>query len=112
MRLTASINADTPNPTLLAYATTKGAIQNFTAGLAQLLAEKGIRANAVAPGPINTPLVMAISEDWRRHKAKELPLGRFGEPEEVAAAVAFLASPAAGLFVGQTICPNSGDVML
>ena len=49
---TASINADTPNPTLLAYATTKGAIQNFTAGLAQLLAEKGIRANAVAPGPI------------------------------------------------------------
>ena len=55
---------------------------------------------------------MAISEDWRRQKAAELPLGRFGEPEEVAAAVAFLASPAAGLFVGQTICPNSGDVML
>lgn len=54
---TASINADAPNPTLLAYATTKGAIQNFTAGLAQLLAEKGIRANAVAPGPI-----------WRPHR--------------------------------------------
>jgi NAD(P)-dependent dehydrogenase (short-subunit alcohol dehydrogenase family) len=54
---TASINADTPNPTLLAYATTKGAIQNFTAGLAQLLADKGIRANAVAPGPIWTPLI-------------------------------------------------------
>jgi NAD(P)-dependent dehydrogenase (short-subunit alcohol dehydrogenase family) len=51
---TASINSDTPNPTLLAYATTKGAIQNFTAGLAQLLADKGIRANAVAPGPIWT----------------------------------------------------------
>ena len=49
---TASINADAPNPTLLPYATTKGAIQNFTAGLAQLLATKGIRANAVAPGPI------------------------------------------------------------
>ena len=48
---TASINSDMPNPILLAYATTKGAIQNFTAGLAQLLAEKGIRANAVAPGP-------------------------------------------------------------
>ena len=48
---TASINADAPNPTLLAYATTKGAIQNFTAGLAQSLAEKGIRVNAVAPGP-------------------------------------------------------------
>jgi len=53
---TASINSDMPNPTLLAYATTKGAIHNFTAGLAQLLAEKGIRANAVAPGPIWTPL--------------------------------------------------------
>ena len=54
---TASINSDAPNPTLLAYATTKGAIHNFTAGLAQMLAEKGIRANAVAPGPIWTPLI-------------------------------------------------------
>src|SRR5882757_5696029 len=54
---TASINADSPNPTLLAYATTKGAVQNFTAGLAQLLADRGIRANAVAPGPIWTPLI-------------------------------------------------------
>ena len=54
---TASINSDQPNPTLLAYATTKGAIQNFTAGLAQLLADKGIRANAVAPRPIWTPLI-------------------------------------------------------
>ena len=56
---TASINADFPNPTLLAYATTKGAIQNFTAGLAQLLAEKGIRVNAVAPGPVWTPLIQS-----------------------------------------------------
>src|SRR4051812_26139674 len=54
---TASINSDAPNPTLLAYATTKGAIHNFTAGLAQMLAENGIRANAVAPGPIWTPLI-------------------------------------------------------
>ncbi len=54
---TASVNSDMPNPTLLAYATTKGAIQNFTGGLAQMLAEKGIRANAVAPGPIWTPLI-------------------------------------------------------
>jgi NAD(P)-dependent dehydrogenase (short-subunit alcohol dehydrogenase family) len=54
---TASINADVPNPTLLPYATTKGAIQNFTAGLAQMLAEKGIRANTVAPGPVWTPLI-------------------------------------------------------
>ena len=54
---TASVNADTPSPQLLAYATTKGAIQNFTAGLSQLLAERGIRANCVAPGPVWTPLI-------------------------------------------------------
>ena len=68
---TASINADTPNPTLLAYATTKGAIQNFTAGLAQLLAEKGIRANAVAPGPIWTPLIPStMKEDAVKNSGK------------------------------------------
>jgi len=54
---TASVNSDMPNPVLLAYATTKGAIQNFTGGLAQMLAKKGIRVNAVAPGPIWTPLI-------------------------------------------------------
>ena len=68
---TASINSDVPNPTLLAYATTKGAIHNFTAGLAQMLAEKGIRANAVAPGPIWTPLIPStlpeeLSEELRQ----------------------------------------------
>ncbi|KDR37052.1 SDR family NAD(P)-dependent oxidoreductase, partial [Caballeronia glathei] len=54
---TSSVNADAPNPGLIAYATTKGAIQNFTGGLAQLLADKGIRANCVAPGPVWTPLI-------------------------------------------------------
>ena len=62
--------------------------------------------------PVNTPLVRSLSEEWRERKQRELPLGRFGEPEEVAATVAFLASPAASLFVGQTLGPNSGDVML
>ena len=66
----------------------------------------------LAPGPINTPLVRSLSEDWQRAKAAELPLGRFGEPEEVANTVAFLCSPGASLFVGQTLGPNSGDVML
>jgi 3-oxoacyl-[acyl-carrier protein] reductase len=97
---------------LVHYSAAKAAIIGMTKALAREVSGLGVRVNAVAPGPINTPLVMTISEDWRRQKAKELPLGRFGEPEEVAAAVAFLASPAAGLFVGQTICPNSGDVML
>lgn len=94
------------------YAGAKAAIIGMTKSIAREVSARGIRVNAVAPGPINTPLVMALSEDWRKRKAAELPLGRFGEPEEVAATVAFLASPAASLFVGQTVGPNSGDVML
>lgn len=94
------------------YSAAKAGIIGFTKSLAREVSKRGVRVNAVAPGPINTPLVLALSEDWRAAKAEELPLGRFGEPEEVAAAVAFLASPEASLFVGQTIGPNSGDVML
>src|SRR5437764_3829045 len=82
---TASINADKPNPTLLPYATTKGAIQNFTAGLAQLLAERGIRANAVAPGPIWTPLIPStMSEDSVEQFGKNVPMKRPGQPAELA----------------------------
>jgi 3-oxoacyl-[acyl-carrier protein] reductase len=66
----------------------------------------------VAPGPINTELVLGLSEEWRQNKAAELPLGRFGEPWEVAETVFFLASDGAALYVGQTLGPNSGDVML
>jgi hypothetical protein len=74
---TTSINADTPNPTLLAYATTTGAIQNFTAGLAQLLAEKGIRANTVAPGPIWTPLIPStMPEEAVENFGKQVPMKR------------------------------------
>jgi NAD(P)-dependent dehydrogenase (short-subunit alcohol dehydrogenase family) len=79
---TASINSDTPNPTLLPCATTKGAIQNFTAGLAQLLAERGIRANAVAPGPIWTPLIPStLREDSVANFGKQVPIsGRVSQP--------------------------------
>jgi 3-oxoacyl-[acyl-carrier protein] reductase len=94
------------------YSGAKAAIIGMTKSLAREVSSRGVRVNAVAPGPIKTPLVMNLSEEWRRRKAAELPLGRFGEPEEVAATVAFLASPAASLFVGQTLGPNSGDVML
>ena len=74
---TASINSDVPNPTLLAYATTKGAIHNFTAGLAQMLAEKGIRANAVAPGPIWTPLIPStLPDDSVKNFGKQVPMKR------------------------------------
>lgn len=94
------------------YSAAKAAIIGLTKALAREVSSRGVRVNAVAPGPINTPLVAGLSEDWRRRKAEQLPLGRFGEPDEVAATVAFLASPAASLFVGQTLGPNSGDVML
>ena len=94
------------------YAAAKSAIIGLTKSLAREVSNRGVRVNAVAPGPINTPLVRALSPEWQARKAAELPLGRFGEPEEVAATVSFLASPAASLFVGQTLGPNSGDVML
>jgi 3-oxoacyl-[acyl-carrier protein] reductase len=97
---------------LVHYSAAKAAIIGMTKALAREVSARGVRVNAIAPGPINTPLVLGLSEDWRRRKAAELPLGRFGEPDEVAAAVAFLASPGASLFVGQTLGPNSGDVML
>jgi len=97
---------------LVHYSGAKAAIIGMTKALAREVSNRGVRVNAVAPGPINTPLVMELSEDWRAAKKAQLPLGRFGEPEEVAETVAFLALPAAGLFVGQTLGPNSGDVML
>jgi len=97
---------------LVHYSAAKAGIIGLTKALAREVSDKGVRVNAVAPGPINTPLVRSLSLDWQRAKAAQLPLGRFGEPEEVAATVAFLCSPAASLFVGQTLGPNSGDVML
>jgi len=97
---------------LVHYSAAKAGIIGMTKALAREVAAQGVRVNAVAPGPINTPLVRSLSEDWQRAKAAELPLGRFGEPEEVANTVAFLCSPQASLFVGQTLGPNSGDVML
>jgi 3-oxoacyl-[acyl-carrier protein] reductase len=97
---------------LVHYSGAKAAIIGMTKALAREVSARGVRVNAVAPGPIETPLVMALSEDWRKRKAAELPLGRFGQPDEVASVVAFLASPGGSLFVGQTLGPNSGDVML
>jgi 3-oxoacyl-[acyl-carrier protein] reductase len=97
---------------LVHYSGAKAAIIGMTKALAREVSARGVRVNAVAPGPVNTPLVMDLSDEWRAAKQAQLPLGRFGEPEEVAATVAFLASPEAALFVGQTLGPNSGDVML
>jgi NAD(P)-dependent dehydrogenase (short-subunit alcohol dehydrogenase family) len=110
---TASINADTPNPTLLAYATTKGAIQNFTAGLAQLLAGKGIRVNTVAPGPIWTPLIPStLPEDAVANFGRQVPMGRPGQPAELATAYVMLADPLSSYVSGATIAVTGGKPIL
>src|SRR5215210_6405596 len=94
------------------YSAAKAGIIGLTKSLAREVSAQGVRVNAVAPGPINTELVLSLSDEWRDAKAAELPLGRFGEPWEVAETVAFLVSDGATLYVGQTLGPNSGDVML
>lgn len=110
---TTSINADSPNPSLLAYATTKGAIQNFTAGLAQMLAEKGIRANAVAPGPIWTPLIPStLPEDSVKNFGKQVPMKRPGQPAELATAYVMLADPLSSYVSGATIAVTGGKPII
>jgi NAD(P)-dependent dehydrogenase (short-subunit alcohol dehydrogenase family) len=106
---TASVNSDMPNPILLAYATTKGAIQNFTGGLAQMLAAKGIRANAVAPGPVWTPLIPStMPEDAVKNFGKQVPLQRAGQPAELATAYVMLADPASSYTSGTTVAVTGG----
>jgi NAD(P)-dependent dehydrogenase (short-subunit alcohol dehydrogenase family) len=110
---TASINSDTPNPTLLAYATTKGAIQNFTAGLAQMLADRGIRANCVAPGPIWTPLIPStMPKEAVENFGKQVPMKRPGQPAELATAYVMLADPLSSYVSGATIAVTGGKPFL
>src|SRR6185312_1966591 len=106
---TASVNSDMPNPILLAYATTKGAIQNFTGGLAQMLAGKGIRVNAVAPGPIWTPLIPStMPEESVQNFGKQVPLKRAGQPAELATAYVMLADPLSSYTSGTTVAVTGG----
>ncbi len=110
---TSSINSDMPRPTLLPYATTKGAIANFTAGLAQLLGERGIRVNSVAPGPIWTPLIPStMPPEQVAEFGKNTPLGRPGEPKEVAPAFVLLASDEASYMSGALIPVTGGKPIL
>jgi NAD(P)-dependent dehydrogenase (short-subunit alcohol dehydrogenase family) len=106
---TASINSKSPTPQLLAYATTKGAIANFTAGLAQLVAEKGVRVNCVAPGPIWTPLIPAtMPQDKVEKFGGDTPIGRPGQPAEVAPAFVLLASDDASYITGAMLPVTGG----
>lgn len=104
---TTSVNAYNPRPILLAYAATKGAIQNFTSNLAQLLAEKGIRVNCVAPGPIWTPLIPATMPDVESF-GSDVPLERAGQPVELAPVYVMLASTESSYISGATIPVTGG----
>ncbi len=110
---TASINSDSPNPQLLAYATTKGAIQNFTGGLAQMLAKKGIRANAVAPGPVWTPLIPSTMPPEKViHFGEQVPMKRPAQPRELAPVYVMLASDEASYVSGATIAVTGGKPII
>ena len=106
---TTSVNAYKPHPQLLAYAATKGAIQNYTANLGQILAKKGIRVNSVAPGPIWTPLIPStMPEDQVKTFGKDVPLGRAGQPAELAAIYVLLASEGSSYMTGSTVQATGG----
>jgi NAD(P)-dependent dehydrogenase (short-subunit alcohol dehydrogenase family) len=110
---TSSINSDMPKPTLLAYATTKGAIANFTGGLSQILGSKNIRVNCVAPGPIWTPLIVSTMTQEEIHNfGAQTPLGRPGQPVEVAPIYVLLASDEASYITGQRYGVTGGKPIL
>ncbi|OIJ42332.1 glucose 1-dehydrogenase [Massilia timonae] len=110
---TTSINSDNPKPTLLPYATTKGAIANFSAGLAQLLADKGIRVNSVAPGPIWTPLIPStMPPEEVENFGSQVPMKRAGQPKEVAPVFVMLASDEASYISGARIAVTGGTPIL
>ena len=109
---TTSVTAYQGNPTLLDYSSTKGAIVAFTRSLSQALVGDGIRVNAVAPGPIWTPLIPAtMPEEKVAQFGKDVPMGRPGQPEEVAPCYLFLASDDSSYLAGQVLHPNGGNVV-
>jgi NAD(P)-dependent dehydrogenase (short-subunit alcohol dehydrogenase family) len=110
---TASVQSKNPSPQLLAYAATKGAVMNFTGGLAQMLADRGIRVNAVAPGPIWTPLIPSTMPAEKAESfGQQVPLERAGQPAELAAAYVLLASDEASYISGAVLPVTGGKPML
>jgi hypothetical protein len=108
-----SVNSDMPSPALLPYAATKAAIANMTASLAQLLGEKGIRANSVAPGPIWTPLIPSTMPDKKVTQfGSDTPLGRPGQPAELAPVYVLLAGDEGSYISGARIAVTGGRPIL
>lgn len=94
------------------YCAAKGAISAFTRALAWEAAPKGVLVNAIAPGPVDTALLKNLADEWRTAKLAELPIGRFAEPEEIAPTAVLLASEDGSYYVGATLMPAGGDVMV
>ncbi|EPY52098.1 3-hydroxyacyl-CoA dehydrogenase [Schizosaccharomyces cryophilus OY26] len=107
----ASINAYVGRPDLSDYTSTKGAVVSFTRALSNQYASRGIRANAVAAGPIYTPLVHSTFPSEMIEVSNQVPMGRMGQPSEVASCYLFLACSDGGYITGQTIHPNGGTVV-
>ncbi|WP_054812684.1 SDR family oxidoreductase [Nocardia arizonensis] len=108
-----SVNSDMPSPTLAPYAATKAAIANFSASLAQLLGEKGIRVNSVAPGPIWTPLIPStMPVEKVANFGADTPLGRAGQPAELAGAYVLLASDDGSYISGARLAVTGGRPIL
>jgi NAD(P)-dependent dehydrogenase (short-subunit alcohol dehydrogenase family) len=109
---TASVTAYKGNQTLMDYSSTKGAIISFSRSLAQSLAEKEIRVNAVAPGPVWTPLIPASFDSKKVSEfGKDIPLGRPAQPVEIAPSYIFLASQESNFITGQVLHPNGGTIV-
>ncbi len=94
------------------YVASKAGIIGLTKALAREVADRGVLVNAIAPGPIETPLLASETEQWRSAKLQELPIKRFGRVDEVTPTAVLLASADGSYYVGQTLGPNGGDVML
>lgn len=99
-------------PGLTHYCAAKAGIVGFTRALSYEGAPHGVLVNAIAPGPVETDLLMGLSDEWREMKQKELPIGRFGKIDEIAPTALLLASEAGSFYIGQTLSPNGGDVMV
>ncbi|HTJ57382.1 MAG TPA: 3-oxoacyl-ACP reductase FabG [Devosiaceae bacterium] len=99
-------------PEMAHYAAAKAGVIGFTKSLAYEVARDGVTVNAICPGPIETALFRGLPEEWRRRKLNELPIGRAGQVEEIAPTAVLLASEEGAYYVGVTMNPNGGDVML
>jgi len=107
----ASVAALMPTPGALHYGASKGGVVQLTRTLASEVARHGLRANAVAPGYVKTPMLDAMDEGFKDHILRRTPLKRFADPEEIAALIAFLSTPEADYLTGQVLSPNGGLVI-